>query len=194
MKKVWVTAIIGLLVALLVAAGVFWIVDRNRLEDFMDEGIHTYGGYTRLDFEDTVYCLGSDNSDASSGAAGILCVSGIIQPMEKHSYSVDSMRVFLGTISLSQYPLPPENSRNTFKAGVEDGAITIARQMNLEGNSYEGYTYWLILSEDNPEIYAVYIYEDGEHIADAYPGQSKEEALASRDAFRNWIDESGSKK
>lgn len=194
MKKVWVYVVIGLLVALLLAAGIFWMVDRSRFEDFMQEGIHEYHGYTRLDFEETVYCLPNDATDFSEAAsAATFAVSGIIQPEIENIYGgKNSMAGFLGSMSISEYPLALEAGRDSFSASNDGKNIHIARLHKLNEDydgftNYEGYTYWLMMSAKDPSVYAIYIYEDGAHIATAYPGETPEEAQESYQAFREWF-------
>lgn len=192
MKKAFI-AVTAVLLALLVAAGVYILIDRSRFEDFLQDGVQEYRGYTRVNIQKHVYCLPQNPTDASAATdAGLFSVTGIIQPeKESSSGSAKTMHTFLGSIMVSAYPPALEPGNEVFSAAVEGGRIHISRQQALDGGPYKGISYWLIMCAENPDIFTVMIYQDGEHIATAYPGNTPEEALESYKAYLAWF--SGSK-
>lgn len=182
MKKAFI-AVTAVLLALVLAAGVFWFVDRSRFEDFLQEGGHEYRGYTRVNIQKHVYCLPDNATDASGATdAGIFAISGIIQPEGDGG----SMKAFLGSIMVSSYP-PTLDGSIDFSASIDGDQITVARMTDLDGGPYQGTTYWLIMSAKDPGVFAVMIYEDGQRIATAYPGNTPEEALESYNAYWAWF-------
>jgi hypothetical protein len=182
MKKAFI-AVTAVLLALLVAAGVYILIDRSRFEDFLQGGVQEYRGYTRVNIQKHVYCL-PDNATDTSGAtdAGIFVISGTIQPKDDGG----SMKSFLGSIMVSSYP-PALDGSIDFSASRDGDQITVARMTDLDGGPYQGTTYWLMMSAKDPDVFAVMIYEDGQHIATVYPGNTPEEALEIYNAYWAWF-------
>lgn len=188
MKKAFI-AVTAVLLALLVAAGVYILIDRSRFEDFIQDGVQEYRGYTHVNIQKHVYCL-PDNATDTSGAtdAGLFSVTGIIQPgKESSSGNAKTMHTFLGSMMASAYPPAMEPGNESFSASVTGDSIHISRMQALDGGSYKGITYWLIMSAEDPDIFCVQIWQDGECIGIAYPGNSPEEAWASYKAFWTWF-------
>ncbi len=194
MKKVFI-AVTAVLLALLVAAGVYILIDRSRFEDFIQDGVQEYRGYTRVNIQKHVYFLPDNAADFGAaidfGAAtdaGLFSVTGIIQPVNEGKYgSADSSNIFLGSMMVSAYPPDLEFGELGFFASVTGDSINISRTQALDGGPYKGISYWLIMSADNPDIFCVQIWQDGELIGTAYPGNTPEEALASYKAFWAWF-------
>lgn len=194
MKKAFI-AVTAVLLALLVAAGVYILIDRSRFEDFLQDGVQQYRGYTRVNIQKHVYFLPEsaaefgDAIDFSAATdAGLFSVTGIIQPVNEGKYgSADSSNIFLGSIMVSAYPPSMEPGNESFSASVTGDSIHISRTQALDGGPYKGITYWLIMCADDPDIFCVQIWQDGECIGTAYPGNSPEEALASYKAFWTWF-------
>ena len=183
MKKAFI-AVTAVLLALLVAAGVYILIDRSRFEDFLQDGVQEYRGYTRVNIQKHVYCLPQNPTDASAATdAGLFSVTGVIQPVGDGGSS-DS---FLGSIMVSAYPPAMEPGNETFFAVEKSGRIHITRMQALDGGSYRGISYWLIMSAEDPDIFAVMIHQDGQLIGTAYPGNTPEEAWASYKAYLAWF-------
>ncbi len=188
MKKAFI-AVTAVFLALLVAAGVYILIDRSRFEDFLQDGVQEYRGYTRVNIQKHVYCLPQNPADASAATdAGLFSVTGIIQPgKESSSGNAKTMHTFLGSMMVSAYPPALEPGNEAFSATVMSSRIHISRQQALDGGSYKGISYWLIMSAEDPDIFAVMIYEDGKLIGTAYPGNTPEEAWASYKSFLAWF-------
>ena len=193
MKKAFI-AVTAVLLALLVAAGVYILIDRSRFEDFLQDGVQEYRGYTRVNIQKHVYFL--PESAAEFGAAidfgaatdaGLFSVTGIIQPKKEDLYGGTSSNIFLGSMMVSAYPPALESGELGFFASVTGDCIHISRMQALDGGPYKGITYWLMMSAEDPDIFCVQIWQDGECIGIAYPGNSPEEALASYKAFWTWF-------
>ena len=189
MKKAFI-AVTAVLLALLVAAGVYILIDRSRFEDFLQDGVQEYRGYTRVNIQKHVYFLPDDAADfgdaidfSAATDAGLFSVTGVIQPMGDGGSS-DS---FLGSIMVSAYPPAMEPGNESFSASVTGDSIHISRMQALDGGSYKGISYWLIMSAEDPDIFAVMIHQDGQLIGTAYPGNTPEEAWASYKAYLAWF-------
>ena len=188
MKKAFI-AVTAVLLALLVAAGVYILIDRSRFEDFIQDDIQEYRGYTRVNIQKHVYCLPENPTDASAATdAGLFSVTGIIQPKKESLYGgADSSDIFLGSMMVSAYPPDLEPGELGFFASVTGDSINISRTQALDGGPCKGISYWLIMSAENPDIFHVQIRQDGELIGTAYPGNTPEEAWASYKAFWAWF-------
>lgn len=194
MKKAFI-AVTAVLLALLVAAGVYILIDRSRFEDFIQDGVQQYRGYTRVNIQKHVYFLPDDAADfgdaidfSAATDAGLFSVTGIIQPgKESSSSNVKTMHTFLGSMMVSAYPPAMEPGNESFSASVIGDSIQISRTQALDGGPYKGISYWLIMCADDPDIFHVQIRQNGELIGTAYPGNTPEEALASYKAFWTWF-------
>lgn len=193
MKKAFI-AVTAVLLALVVAAGVYILIDRSRFEDFIQDGVQEYRGYTRVNIQKHVYFLPEDAADfgdaidfSAATDAGLFSVTGIIQPEKEDLYGGTSSNIFLGSMMVSAYPPDLEFGELGFFASVTGDSINISRMQALDGGAYKGITYWLIMCADDPDIFHVQIRRDGELIGTAYPGNSPEEVLASYKAFWTWF-------
>ena len=161
MKKAFI-AVTAVLLALLVAAGVYILIDRSRFEDFIQDGVQQYRGYTRVNIQKHVYFLPDDAADfgdpidfSAATDAGLFSITGIIQPEKEHLYGGTSSNIFLGSMMVSAYPPDLEFGELGFFASVTGDSINISRTQALDGGPYKGISYWLIMSADDPDIFHV---------------------------------------
>lgn len=169
MKKVLNYIILAVLILFVIAA----ILLGLRFSAFTGEGVHSFLGYTRLDFSQTVYFI-DDNTREVSGSS-TFSVVGLVQPTDSNG----SMRSFRGMMGVAQYPIALEQFYSDYVAASDSGMITVVAHTRESGNAY----YWLMISAKNPEIYHLQIVlADGTSLS-AYPGETAEEALANYDLY-----------
>lgn len=169
MKKGVNFIILGVLVLILVAA----IVLSFGFSAFTQEGVHSFLGYTRLDFSQTVYFIDANTKEVSGSST--FTVVGLVQPTN----SDGSMRGFRGVMGVAQYPIALEEFRSDYVAASDNSMINIVAHTRESGNAY----YWLMVSAKNPEIYRLQIVlADGTSLS-AYPGETAEDALANYDLY-----------
>lgn len=177
MKKAWKYILIVLL-AVVIA---FNMVAAFLFTRFFQPGIHSFAGYTRLDFQEKVYFVDAD-SKVCSGSSTIT-ISGLIMPTRPDG----SGRSFRGSMSVAKYPLAMELGYVSLIASVESGAISVFNHHSDFGSEQPDSTYWLHMSRSDPDIFAVYIFmADGTKLV-AYPGQTEAEALVSCQAYWDWL-------
>ncbi len=169
-----------ILAAVLVIVMIVGIIAAVCFFDFLKPGVHSFGGYTRLDFQEKVYFINADNYEVSGSSNVTVC--GLVQPEDSSGAS----KSFRGSMSVAQYPLSLEDSYITFTAAASDGVISVT-SLHADEFTQVPVTYWLHMSEDDPDIYAVYIHlEDGTSVV-AYPGQDEQDAIANCKAYWKWF-------
>ena len=173
MKRIVLYTLVGVLL-LAIIAGVFGVVS---FLNFMKPGIHSLAGYTKMDFQETVYFVNADTKKVDGSST--VTISGIIQPVDAAGESLP----FNGSMSVAQYPKSLESGYDYFVASASNGMISLTCRHTLN----EGVAYWLIMNEKDPSIYAVHIYlEDGQTVT-AYPGGNEQEAVANCEAYWQWF-------
>ena len=176
MKK-YVKYALSLLLVFAIFAGIIGAVS---FHNFLQTGVHSFCGYTRLDFQQQVYFVNADTKEVSGSST--LTVSGLVQPAQPDGAS----KAFHGSISLAQYPLSLEAAYGQFTASNTEGAISIAC-LDADRFAKANVTYWLYMSAEDPTLFAVYIYcEDGTTLT-AYPGQTQQEAIANCESYWQWF-------
>ncbi|MGN0999034.1 MAG: hypothetical protein ACI4PO_05730 [Faecousia sp.] len=169
------------LAVILVIAIIGGIVTAVCFSSFVKPGVHSFAGYTRLDFQQKVYFVNADSEEVSGSST--LTVSGLVQP-EK---SDGSAGVFRGSMSVAKYPTALENGYNAFFASASKGTISVNNRNPGTDDAQTGVTYWLLIPQDHPDIFAVYIYlEDGTAIT-AFPGESEQEAIENCRDYWQWF-------
>lgn len=169
------------LAAILVIAILGGIMTAVCFSDFVKPGVHSFAGYTRLDFQQKVYFVNADNGEVSGSST--LSVSGLVQPER----SDGSAGVFRGSMSVAKYPTALENGYDAFFASASKGTISVNNRNPVTDGEQPDVTYWLLMSQDDPSIFAVFIYlEDGSSIT-AYPGESEQEAIDNCMDYWQWF-------
>ncbi len=177
MKKIVQYALITILVIAIIGGIVTAVCIRN----FLTPGVHSFAGYTRLDFQQKVYFVNADNEEVSGSST--LTISGLVLPENPGGDS----RLFRGSMSVAQYPTALEQGYDGFFASASKGTISISNLNPTPDSAQTDVTYWLLMSKDDPSIFAVFIYlEDGSSIT-AYPGQSEQEAIENCRAYWKWF-------
>lgn len=160
---------------LLVVIGIIW--GTITFSNFMDSGVHSFAGYTKMDFSESVYFIEA-NTKVVQGS-GTLTICGTIQPEKSNGFS----RGFQGLISISEYPIASEDGYMWFAASRSKGSIDIGNQL---APTYPHY--WYMGPSDDTDLYCVFItLEDGSKVS-AYPGNTEEEALENYDRFWDWFE------
>jgi hypothetical protein len=176
MKK-WQQYSLLALLCVAIIAGIVTVADFNR---FMGEGIHSFAGYTRMDFQQTVFFVDADSLICSGSST--VTISGLIQPKNGQS-----SKTFRGIMSVAEYPMTVEAGYVSFVASMNRNRISITSLTAGPAFAHKEYDYSLHMSKDNPGIFAVFItLEDGSTVQ-AYPGQTQEEAIANCKAYWDWF-------
>lgn len=171
MKHIKRYIILALLVIVIAAS----IITAINFSNFLKPGVHRFAGYTRLDFSQPVYFIDADTNEVFGNST--FTIYGLVQPKKENSSS------FRGCMGITQYAIALENCYSDYFGIVGDGSIHIVSHNRSDGQAY----YWLRMSQDDPAIYAVFIYlEDGSSLT-AYPGGTEEEALANCQRFWQWF-------
>lgn len=163
--------------ALLVIVIIAFIITAVRFSNFFKPGMHSFAGYTRLDFSQTIYFINANTNEVYGHST--FTIFGLVQP-EKWNGDSGSFR---GCMGISQYSIALDDCYSNYFGIIEDGRIDITSSNREEGNTY----YWLQMSQQDPTIYAVFVYlEDGTRLT-AYPGETEEDALANCERFWQWF-------
>lgn len=166
--------------ALLIIAIVVGIVTVAAFNRFMNEGVHSFAGYTRIDLQQTVFFVDADSLICNGSST--VTISGLIHPTKGRS-----SQVFRGTMSVAEYPMTVEAGYVSFAASAGRDRISITSVRAGPALSQKDCDYLLDMSKDDPGIFAVFIFlEDGTTIQ-AYPGQTQEEAIANCRAYWDWF-------
>ncbi|MBQ8579456.1 MAG: hypothetical protein IJ448_02030 [Oscillospiraceae bacterium] len=179
MKKRWNYILLALL-ALTIVAGVTTII---AFVNFLKPGVHSFAGYTQLDFQQKVFFVDADSMTCSGSS--IVTVSGLIQPGDSRG----AAKSFRGSMSVAQYPISLDDGYDAFTASASQGVITVISVNSESDSAQPDYTYWLSMSQNDPSVFAVFIsLKDGTTVT-AYPGQTQEEAVANCQAYWDWFQE-----
>ena len=176
MKK-YVKYTLSLLLVFALFAGIICAVS---FHNFLQPGIHSFCGYTRLDFQQQVYFVNADTKEVSGSST--LTVNGLVQPVQPDGAS----KSFRGSMSLAQYPMSLEAGYGQFAASNTEGAISITH-LNADSFAKTTVAYWLHMSAEDPTLFAVYIYCEDGTVLTAYPGQTQQEAIANCESYWQWF-------
>lgn len=140
--------------------------------NFLRQGVHSFAGYTRLDFSQPVYFIDANTNEVFGNST--FTISALAQPKKGD---------FRGCMSITQYPIALDESYSNYFYTAKYGSIDIMSYDRHDGDEY----YWLRMSQEDPSIYAVFInLEDGSSLT-AYPGETEEEAIANCQRFWQWF-------
>lgn len=176
MKKACQYALTAMLIVVIVGV----IVSTVCFLNFMKPGVHSFAGYTRLDFQQKVYFVDANSQEVIGNS--IVTISGLVQPAQ----SSNASKSFRGSISVQQYPMAFEHGYVSLVASSSKGVISVT-SLSIDNSTQTNVTYWLHMSKENPDIYAVYIYLTDGTTLTAYPGQTEQEAVANCEAYWQWF-------
>lgn len=143
---------------------------------FTGSGVHSFNGYTYVNISETVYFV-----DSNTGAVGertTVTIKGLIPPAKAEN----TLGQFDGTMSCAQYPAG--DGENVITGKNADGMIDI----HLRPLDSKGTQYWLQMSADDSDVYALHIYLADGASMDAHPGETAEAALENCRSFWSWFD------
>lgn len=169
MKKILKYGIPALVIVLILCVGASYLW-------FTSPGVHSFAGYTYVNISDTVYFV--DGITEEVGERTTVTIKGLIPPAKAE----DTLGQIDATMSCAQYPAG--DGENVITGKNADGMIGIYLRP-LDG---KGTQYWLQMSADDPNVYALHIYlADGESVT-AHPGETAEAALENYRDFWAFFD------